>query len=433
MLVGLKNKVRQLPTWGGIILAILLGIIFGLSASDYVQYLKPVGGVFLNSLMMFVPIIVFVSIVSGIISISDPMKMGRIASKSLSLYVLTTVCGSLLSLCISQLIYSFGISAKFKNLKLIDTGLEKIHVVGSTKLSNFFVDLFPANVLTSFLEGNLIQIIIVAVITGLAINKAGNKAVIISEFFTSLSEVLANVLCIVLKFAPIGVFALVAVVAGTHGGDLLLSLAGLVAVVYLCFFSVLFVYFLFLLFVVKVNPFVFFKKMFEVQLIAFSTTSSMATLSKNIEVTCDGLGVSRSIAKFVLPLGSTVNMNGLASYLTVMAVFSAKLYGIPLSFVDMGLIILTSTLAAVGCAGVPSAGIIVLPIVLGAIGVPLEAVGLLVAINRIIDMFSTVVNVTGDTFTAVVIAKSEKELDLVVYDSMLGDDLNELATAATQS
>ena len=172
--------------------------------------------------------------------------------------------------------------------------------------------------------------------------------------------------------------------------------------------------------------------MFEVQLIAFSTTSSMATLSKNIEVTCDGLGVSRSIAKFVLPLGSTVNMNGLAAYL-VMAVFSAKLYGISLSFIDMGLVILTSTLAAVGCAGVPSAGVVVLPIVLGAIGVPLEAVGLLVAINRIIDMFSTVVNVTGDTFTAVVIAKSEKELDLVAYDSMLGDDLNKLATAATQS
>jgi Na+/H+-dicarboxylate symporter len=400
-----------------IILGMILGILVGHFYGAQISVLKPIGSLFINSLLMLVPVLVFVSIVSGIVAISDPIKMGRIAMKSMSWYVVTMMVGTILALFLSQIFFESGCGICLSNLNL-DGAYEhsKVSSVARLSLADFVKNLLPANIFNAFIDVNLIQIIVFAVLFGLAIQKLGKKVQPVVVFIESLSVVLTQVLQMVIKVAPIGVFALMAVVAGTNGLSMILSLLKLVAVIYLCMLLMMFVvYSCILFFGARLNPLIFFKKMFEVQLVGFSTTSSMATLPVNIRVAQDKLGVSSAIAGFVLPFGATVNMNGMSTYLGVIAIFAAKLFGIDLSIFDMGVIVLTSTLAAIGSAGVPAAGVIVMPMVLSSVGIPLDIMGILIAINRIVDMASTALNISGDTLTAVMVAKSEGEFCSETY------------------
>ena len=392
----------------GLVLGVIVGAIFG----DSVAPLQALGDIFIRLINMTVGPVVFVSLVCGVISMKDPAKMGRVASKTFILYGLTMAIATTVAMALATL-FSPG---KGLQLKALEDGIQNVRP-GTFDFTSTVVDMIPSNIFTSFGEGNILQIIVVAVLTGLAINIVGAKAKPVEAFFHSLLQVIFKLVQLVMSFAPIGVFALMAVVTGTQGFDVLSALAGVVGIIYLSMLTVIIgVYSIGLGLFAKLNPLPFFKKMLEVQTVSFSTTSSAATLPVNLRVAQEKLGISQSVAGFILPLGATVNMNGLSAYMGVIAVFAANLYGIDLSINDMIRVVLTSTIAAIGCAGVPAAGLIVMPMVLGSIGVPLKVIGIVAAIDRIIDMMSTTTNITGDTFTAVLVAKHENELDLDTYN-----------------
>jgi len=406
-----EGKKRRLNSSVKIFLGLVLGVLTGALLGESVQPLQAVGDIFIRLINMTVGPVVFVSLVCGVISMKDPAKMGRVASKTFLLYAGTMALATTIALFLASL-FSPG---KGLQLKALQDSAEPVRT-GNFDFVSTLVDMIPSNIFASFGEGNILQIIVVAVLVGISVNIVGKKAAVVEEFFNSLLQVIFRLVQIVMGFAPYGVFALMAVVTGTQGFDVLSSLAGVVGIIYLSMVSVMVIaYSLGLTFLARINPLPFFKKMLEVQTVAFSTTSSAATLPVNLKVAQHKLGISQSISGFILPLGATVNMNGLSAYMGVIAVFAANLYGIELTAADMLRVVLTSTIAAIGCAGVPAAGLIVMPMVLGSIGVPLKVIGLVAAIDRIIDMMSTTTNITGDTFTAVVVAKTENELDLETY------------------
>ena len=409
----------RFPSWLKIIIGLVLGIIVGLMMGKEAVIFRPLGTVFLNSIMMMVAPVVFVSLVTGVVSIGDPAKMGRVASKSLLVYILTMAVGTTISLFMSTVIFNPGKGLSIDSLNIVDSQ-KLLSMQPTTQISiiDTLVSFIPNNAFVAFSEGNVLQIITVSIILGISIVLVGEKAEPVKTFFVSLSDVIYKLVEIIMSFAPFGVFSLMAVVAGTQGLDVLLSLLSLLGIIYLAMFVMLLVvYPLCIIFFARLNPIPFIKKIFEAQLVAFSTTSSAATLPINMKIAKNKLGIGHSIASFILPLGSTINMNGLSTYMGVIAVFSANAYGIELSYGDMMKIILTSTIAAIGCAGVPAAGLVVMPIVLGSVGIPLEIIGLLVAVNRIIDMISTATNITGDTLAAVLVAQSENELDSHTYNA----------------
>lgn len=403
----------KLQAWLKIIIGMVLGVAAGLIWGEGAQILQPIGTIFINAIMMMVAPVVFVSLVCGVISMKDPARMGRIALKTFAVYFTTMASGTTIALFLSSVVFKPG-----KGIVLASLSSQGVQQAGPKVFSfmDTIVGMVPANVMVSFTEGNILQVIVFALLFGVSITLAGEAAKPVESLFNGLSAVLFKFVGIVMSFAPYGVFALMAVVSGTQGMDVITALMHMVGVIYLCCLLVMVLIYGTGLSIARLNPLMFFKKMLEAQAVAFSTTSSAATLPANLKVAENKLGVSKSIAGFVLPLGSTVNMDGLSTYMGVIAVFTANLYGIELSVSDMLTIVFTCTIAAVGCAGVPAAGLVVLPMILSAVGLPLEVIGMIAAVNRVIDMISTTMNITGDTFASVIVAKSEGELDQHLYN-----------------
>lgn len=402
-----------LQAWLKIIIGMILGTVVGFAMGPDAAVFKPLGTVFINAIMMMVAPVVFVSLVCGVMAMKDPAKMGRVALKTFGVYFSTMASGTIIALFLSTFVFSPG---KGVSLSSLSQQALEVRPARTFSLVDTLVGMVPSNIMVSFTEGNILQIIVFSLILGVSINLAGSVAKPVETFFQSMSSVVFKFVEIIMSFAPYGIFALMAVVAGTQGLDILKALMEMVGVIYVSCLTVMVLIYGSGLSLMRLNPIPFFRKMIETQVVAFSTTSSAATLPVNLKVAEHKLGVSRSIAGFVLPLGSTVNMDGLSTYMGVIAVFTANLYGIELSVSDMLTIVVTCTIAAVGCAGVPAAGLIVLPMILSSVGLPLEVVGMVAAVNRVIDMMSTTMNVTGDTFASVVVAKSEGELDLNTYN-----------------
>lgn len=410
------NRLALLPTWFKTILGLGFGILAGYILGSDSYLLQPIGTIFINAIMMMVGPVIFVSIVSGVVAMKDPVKMGRIALKSFLIFLAMTVIGTSIALLLCTQVFAPG-----KNITLSDFNLSLAPALKSTpalSLVETVVGLFPANIFSSFMEGNLLQIITFSFLFGIAINFTGPAGRPVERLIDSLSQVTFKLVSIIMSFTPVGVFALMAVVTGTQGSALLASLFELLGVIYVSFAAVLFLVYASAMLVSRINPLPFMRKMLEIQTVAFSTASSAATIPVNLQVTTKKMGVPKNIASFVIPLGSTINMNGLATYLGVIAVFAANLYGVELNLQDYIKIVATSAIAAIGCAGVPGGGLVVLPMVLGSVGIPVEVVGLIAGINRFIDLGSTVVNSSGDSLTAVLVAKSENELDVATYNSI---------------
>ena len=397
-----------------VFIGLVLGVCLGFLLGEKAIHLKFLGDLFIKAVSMTVIPVVFVSMVCGIISMKDPMKMGRIAFKTLSVYILTMAGATSIALFMSTQVFSPGKDLKIQALAV--TGSEIV----TSKPPNFFetlVGMVPSNVFTSFIEGNIIQVIFFAFLIGIAINLTGKLSKPLEEFFNGLMPVVFKLVELVMKLAPLGVFGLMAVVTGTQGIDVLKALLGVVFVIFVSMLVIVFfIYGGGLMLLGRMNPRQFFRKMLPVQTLAFSTTSSAATLPLNMKVAEEGLGLSRGIVSFILPLGATINMNGMSAYMGVVAVFVANIYGIEFGAKEMLQVVLTSTIAAIGCAGVPAAGLIVMPVVLSSVGVPLKVIGVMAAVDRIIDMMCTTINITGDTFAAVWVGKSEKEISLKSYE-----------------
>ncbi len=402
----------RLVLWQKIIIGLIAGLIVGALVGEEIAttWLKPIGTLFISLIKMLIVPLIFSSLIVGLCSMNDVKRMGRIGAKTFAIYLGTTAVAITIGLIIGTVLQP-GVG--------VDLGAA---TPMEAKQAPAFIDtllaIVPKNPVTAFANGNVLQIIFFAILLGIAINIAGEKGKPVARFFESFAEVMYRLTDMVIAFAPFGVFGLMAWVAGKYGVDVMLPLATLIGGVYLgaIIHAVVIIGGIVLLFA-KLSPARFFRGITSAQAVAFTTTSSSGTLPVTLECVQKNLGVSRRVSSFVLPLGATINMDGTALYQGVAALFIAQAYGVDLNTGAYITIILTSTLASIGTAGVPGAGLIMLTLVLTSVGLPLEGVALVAGIDRILDMARTTVNVTGDAMVAVLIGKSEGELDQEIYNT----------------
>ncbi len=403
----------SLKLWQKIIIALILGVVAGAVLGPSAEYIKPIGSLFINLIKMLIVPLIFSSLVVGICSMDDIKKMGRIGAKSFGVYLLTTAIAITIGLVIGTVLQpGAGIDMQMP--------AEMAAAKEAPSFIQTLLNMVPKNPVEAMASGSVLQIIVFALMLGVAINLAGEKGKPVASVFESFAEIMYKMTHIVMAFAPYGVFALMAWVAGKYGLDVLLPLGMVILGVYVgCIVHVL----LTLtgggiMLLARLNPVRYWRGIIDAQAVAFTTTSSSGTLPVTMECAQTNLGVSRPISSFVLPLGATINMDGTALYQGVAALFVAQAFGIDLSTGQYVTIILTSTLASIGSAGVPGAGLIMLSLVLTSVGLPLEGLAVIAGIDRILDMARTTVNVTGDLMVSVLIAKSEGELDVETYNKV---------------
>ena len=390
-----------------------LGIVFGFAVapvvasssalSTYVMpFLDLVGKIFLRLLMMLIVPLVFSSLVAGAASVGDTRKLGRIGIKTLVLYFATTAIAIVIGLVCG-------------NLFQAGTGMNipaDLHASAreAKPLVDVILDIFPSNPIASMVNANMLQIIVFALFFGIACIIAGERGRKVSDFFESVAEVMYSVTHIVMNFAPYGVFALISITAAKFGIAILAPFVKVIAAVFIgCIIHAVVVYSgMILLFCLR-SPRWFFKGIQEAAITAFVTRSSSGTLPVTLSCVRENLGVSEGISSFVLPLGATINMDGTALYQGVCALFVAQAFNVPLTLQMQIGIVITATLASIGTAGVPGAGLIMLTMVLTSVGLPIEGIALVAGIDVILDAARTCLNVVGDTAVCAVVASSEGE------------------------
>jgi len=405
-----------------ILMAMVLGAAFGLLANrlDWTSwvatYIEPLGTAFVRLIGMVIVPLVFASLVVGTTSLGDVRSLGRIGAKTIGFYLCTTAVAISIGLLLANLVQPGSGLAENAKSRLIE-GAAQQDAAGETpresaSIKDVLLNIIPTNPIRAFAEGQMLQIIFFSLLTGICLTligaERGGPAI---RFFEAVNDAMVMMVHLIMKVAPLGVFALIAAVVADFGLHILLVLAKYSAVVVAgLLLHMLLVYSLALRLVSRGGMGQFFRGVRPAQLIAFSSASSSATLPVTIECAVENLGVSRHICSFTLPLGATVNMDGTSLYQGVAPVFLAQLYGMDLSFAQQLTIVLTATLASIGAAGTPGAGIVTLAIVLGSIGVPLQGIGIILGVDRILDMCRTVVNVTGDAACAVVVASTENQV-----------------------
>jgi Na+/H+-dicarboxylate symporter len=400
--------------WQKILIGLGLGLIAGLVLGPKAEIFKPLGDLFINAIKMLIVPLIFSSLYVGVTSIQDPAKMGRIGLKTVGIYLFTTA----FAICIGLLIGNLMPAGHGLELSLPENFSPSNAGESAPSFITTLIDIVPTNPIASLSNGTVLQIIVFALLFGIATTLIGEKGKKVVEFFDSVAEIMYKLTAMVMELAPYGVFGLMAWVTGAFGLDVLKPLLMVVVGLYLgalihMALTMGGAIFLF----GRLNPFQFFKKITDAQAVAFTTTSSSGTLPVTLKTTQEKMGISKSISSFVLPLGATINMDGTALYQGVTVLFVANAYGVTLGFPQYITIILTSTLASIGTAGVPGAGLIMLSLVLTSVGLPIEGIAIVAGIDRILDMARTTVNVTGDAMTALLVAKTEGELDEQVFNS----------------
>lgn len=413
-LIILLEKVIRVQIYNKIFIGLILGILAGIFFKAPIAEIQPVGSAFIRLIRMVIIPLVFASLLIGTASM-DPKKMGRIGAKTLAYYLIYTAFAIFIGLVLANVLKpGAGLPDQVKEQLLENYSEQGAEVSGLAEQANpidTLLNIIPTNLFEGLSQGELLQIIFFAIFTGVALTLIPKgKSGPILNFFNGINDAMIQIVHIAIKIAPYGVFALIAAVVGDFGTDVLLTLLKYTLVTIGGMVILNFTYPPVVHLFSGMNPLTFMKGIRSPQLIAFSTSSSSATLPVTIEVCEEKLGVPPDIASFVLPLGATVNMNGTALYHGVSAVFIAQVFGIPLGIGDQLMIVLTATLAAIGAAGAPMAGILMLVIVLEQVGIPTEGIALIFGVERILDMFRTSINITGDASAAVVIAATEGEL-----------------------
>lgn len=395
--------------WMKILIALVLGTIVGAILGPKAEYLKPLGTLFLNLINMVIVPLVLASMTVGITNIHDPKKLGRVGLKTLFLYLVTTLIAIVLGLALVHL-FTPGIGLN------LTSSVTTVEIQSPPGIVEILLSVIPSNPIQSLATGNVLQIIVFALFLGVAINFSGAKGRPLLEFMESLADAMYRMTSVVMEFSPIGVFGIMAWVAGTFGLAVLIPLLKFLFIYYLaCVIHLVFV-FGGLLLKARLNPIPFFRGMGDAIMVAFSTCSSSASLPVVMHCVQQNLGVSKNIAGFILPLGTTINMNGAAIFQAMSVVFVAQAYGMDLDISKILTIVVTATLATLGAAGVPGSGFIMLSVVFTSVGVPLEGLALLAGIDRVREMVSTVLNVLGDAVCTVYVAKQEGELDERQYN-----------------
>uniref|UniRef100_Q0HS56 Sodium:dicarboxylate symporter n=1 Tax=Shewanella sp. (strain MR-7) TaxID=60481 RepID=Q0HS56_SHESR len=410
------QTISRIPFWQKVLAGFILGALVGVLLGETATVLKPLGDLFISAIKMLVAPLVFCAIVVSITSLGSQTNLKRLSLKTLGMFMLTGTIASLIGLAVGSLIDMGG------TMQLATTEVRERNIPGFAQV---LLDMIPVNPFASLADGKVLQIIVFAALVGIAINKVGEKAEPLKRTIEAGAEVMFQLTRMVLKLTPIGVFGLMAWVVGEYGLSTLLPLGKFIAAIYIAaLIHMIFVYGGLVKFAAGLSPVQFFRKAMPAQLVAFSTSSSFGTLPASTRAV-ETMGVSKRYSAFVMPLGATMNMDGCGGiYPAIAAIFIAQIYGIPLDTLDYVMIAVTATVASVGTAGVPGSAMVMLTVTLGVIGLPLEGIAFIAAIDRIIDMIRTATNVTGDMMTAVVIGKSENELDVDQFYN------NETQTAA---
>lgn len=422
--MNILTRFVQTRLYTKILIGLLLGIPAGLLLGRHAEHIEPLGTLFIHLIRMIVVPLVFASLFVGTASLGDIRKLGRIGIKTIAYYFCTTAIAITIGLALGNAFKPGAGLDEATTAQILDSykmeALEKIEIAHEKpSVVETLIRIVPSNPIESLAEANMLQIIFFALLLGIAVTLVPlNKGKPLIDFFDAVSEAMIQIVHIIMKFAPIGVFALIAAVVGKFGTQILVSLLKytIIVIAGLAIHMVV-VYSLAVRSFTKMKIGDFFRGIRKAQLIAFSTSSSNATLPVTIECAEENLGVSEEVSSFVLPLGATINMDGTALYQGVAAVFIAQVYGISLSLGNQVTIVLMATLASIGAAGVPGVGIITLTMVLETIGLPLEGIALILGVDRIIDMCRTVVNITGDSSAAVIVAGTEGELGETAEES----------------
>ncbi len=393
-----------------IFIAFIFGIIFGITLSYFpialnikqslINFLDFGGSVFLKTIKMLVVPIVFFSLINGVANLNNISSLGRIGIKSIFIYISTTFIAISISLFFANLINpGKGVNSNFDNSSL--------KVSDPPSFLNILLDIIPDNPFQSLVEGQMLQVIFFAILIGSSLS-ALEKMKSLKKFFYDFNEVIMKILSIIMIIAPFGIFCLIAKTFGTQGASSILELIKYFSLVVLVlFFHLIFIYLPIIKFYGKINVINFFQGIKAALLFSFSTSSSSATIPVTLECIKKNFGVKNNIASFTVPLGATINMDGTAIMQGVATVFIANLYGVDLIFFDYISIIITATLASIGTAGVPGVGIIMLGMVLGQVGLPLEGIAIVMGVDRFLDMLRTSVNISGDAMVSIVVNKSE--------------------------
>ena len=395
------------------ILGILIGVTFNLtslvesSSGTYViNLLDLVSYLFLSSLKLIIVPLIFFSIVCGIVSLSDDVSISRLGIKTLLLYTITTVIAISLGLLFSSFINYEPI--EMKNLDSV-INIENIETDGN---------IFPNNIFKSLSDGNIIHLLIFAVLIGISAAKIKNRIKTFIQYFYDFNDVINELVKLIISFTPIAVFCILAKTFSTQGIETIMSLAGyFFTVVFVLLFHFLFTFSILIKFFTALNPVKFFQNLKDVVIFTFSTSSSSASIPFTLKAAEEKYGIDKSIGTFTVPLGATINMDGTAIMQGCATFFLASLYGIDLGINEIVTIVITATIASIGTAGIPSAGIIMLTVIFTQIGIPLEGITLLLGVDRLLDMMRTSVNVSGDICISCVIASSENKINESVFNS----------------
>ena len=374
------------------------------------KYIFNLGGqVFKNLLLLIVVPLVFFSLVSGISSLSNMVKLGSIATKTIGLYLLTTAFAVIIAIFFG---WVFNISGYEGEVSAY------IPPSGDSSLYGTVIKIFPNNIFGAFVENNMLGIVFISVLFGIALNLTDELTNNLSKNFERLNIVFLKIVLIIMGFAPVGVFCLMGSYVMDHGLDIFGDLIQYVLIlIFVLFFHLIFTYSIILKLFANLNPITFYKKMRNVALFAFSTSSSAATIPVTLKTVSDDLGVKKDVSSFVIPVGATINMDGTAIMQGLATMFIASTAGVDLSIVEYVQIVMLAMVASIGAAAVPSAGTITLALILSSLGLPLDAIGLILAVDRILDMIRTSVNVCGDAAVSCIVAVSEAELDYQIYNN----------------
>ena len=392
-----------------ILIALVLGIVVGLVAAQIeggpaftADYLKPFGTIFVNLLKFIVVPVVLLSMIQGIVSMEDMKKVGSVGWKTMAFFLVTTAIACVIGLVLGNL---FDMANLFPVLQLG----EGDQWTGSTS-ANFMqtlIDIFPTNMWTSFSTANMLQVIVIALFFGGSILAAGEKATLVRNFVDSAYAVIEKLMGFIISLSPIGVFTMMAWVVATQGAQILGSLGLVLLCAYIAYaIHALLVYSVAAKAFGKVGPIKFFKGAAAAMIFAFTSTSSAATLPVSKQC-ADDLGADKDVAAFVLPLGSTINMDGTAIYQCVATIFLARCCGMELTLAQMVTVVVTATLASIGTAGVSGAGMIMLAMVLTAMGIPVDMIMIIYGVDRLFDMGRTCLNVTGDIACSLAVTQWE--------------------------
>ncbi|HAI16445.1 MAG: dicarboxylate/amino acid:cation symporter [Gammaproteobacteria bacterium] len=411
------RKWFEIALWKRILAALILGVIVGMIWGPGSESIVWIGDLFIRLIRMVVVPLVFVTLVAGVVSMGDPSKLGSLGVKTLAIYMLTT----LVAICIGLFLAATLQPGIGVDLSAAVPG----QVQEPIALSDRLMSIVPANPIAALAEGNILAIIFFALLVGISLLTIGDKGKPLADLMVASTEVMLKITHWVMEVAPFGVFALIAWVSGTQGVAALLDVVTLaLAVVIGCFAHMIFMHgFIIMRFMLKLSPVMFFRGARDAMLVAFSTSSSSATLPVSMSVAEKNLGIKPIVASTVLPLGATINMDGTALYVGIVSVFAAQAFGIDLSLADYVLIAGSTTLVSIGTAAVPGASIFLMAAVMETIGITPEqiavVIGFILPFDRPLDMLRTVVNVGGDLSVSTAVANWEGEFDANKFDMPL--------------